>query len=94
MDFVVEWDSEKAKRNIKKHGVTFEEASTVFGDLLSVTIGDPLHSQGEHRLVTIGTSNRTRLLVVVHTDRGDRVRIISARTATRTERTDYEQGTK
>jgi uncharacterized DUF497 family protein len=94
MDFVAEWDSEKAKRNIKKHRVTFEEAATVFGDQLSVTIGDPLHSQSEHRLVTIGTSNRNRLLVVVHTDRGDRVRIISARTATTAETTDYEQGTK
>lgn len=94
MDLVVEWDSEKAKHNIKKHRVTFEEAATVFGDLLSVTIDDPLHSRSEHRLITIGTSNRNRLLVVVHTDRGDRVRIISARTATRAERTDYEQGTK
>lgn len=94
MDFIVEWDSEKAKRNFNKHRVTFEEAATVFGDLLSVTIDDPLHSRGEHRLVTIGTSNRNRFLVVVHTDRGDWVRIISARTATRAERIDYEQGTK
>jgi uncharacterized DUF497 family protein len=93
MALVFEWDSDKARGNIVRHSVTFEEATTVFGDLLSMTIPDPLHSHiGEERFVTIGVSHRGRLLVVVHRDRGDRVRIISARKATRRERVEYEEG--
>jgi uncharacterized DUF497 family protein len=90
MDF--EWDRDKAKKNQKKHGVSFDEASTVFADPLSSTIHDPLHSDEEDRYVILGESNRKRLLVVVFTDRDDRIRIISARTATRKEREDYEEG--
>jgi uncharacterized DUF497 family protein len=85
-------DEDKAKANIKKHKVSFEEASTVFGDPLSRTIFDPLHSDEEDRFIILGESNRRRLLVVVLTDRDERIRIISARTATRRERKDYEEG--
>lgn len=86
-----EWDSKKAKRNFKKHKVSFEEAATVFGDPLSLTIEDPLHSDDEERFVIIGESNRRQLLVVVHTERSDKIRIISARLATPHERQDYEE---
>ena len=88
-----EWDPGKAASNQEKHGVSFEEASTVFGDPLSRTIPDPLHSEGEDRCVIVGLSAHMRTLVVVHVDRGDRIRIISARPATRPERRDYEEGT-
>ena len=82
--------SQKAKSNLKKHGVSFEEASTAFQDTLSLTIDDPLHSIDEERVVLIGMSNKNRLLVVVHTERGDNIRIISAKKATRKERKNYE----
>jgi uncharacterized protein len=71
-----------------------EEASTIFGDQLALTIRDPLHSEDEDHFITLGESHRRRLLVVVFTDRGDRIRIISARVATRRERKDYEEGYK
>jgi uncharacterized protein len=87
-----EWSVEKAKLNLKKHGVSFSEASTVFKDTLSVTFPDPQHSYGEERYVIIGLSSANRILVVSHTDRGDHVRIISAREATRNERRFYEDG--
>jgi len=87
-----EWDETKAESNLAKHGVTFGEASTVFGDPLSLTIYDPSHSQEEDRFVTIGMSAHSNMLVVVHTDRGDRVRIISARRATKREVKAYEEG--
>lgn len=86
-----EWDHKKAQSNLAKHGVSFNEASTAFGDALSTTICDPLHSQEEDRFVLIGHSYRNRLLVVIHTERGDRIRIISARLATATERKHYEE---
>jgi hypothetical protein len=86
-----EWDIRKAESNLAKHGVSFEEAATVFGDPLSVTIADPDHSEGEDRFVTIGVSFQARTLVVVHADRSDTIRIISARPATRGERNDYEE---
>jgi uncharacterized DUF497 family protein len=86
------WDVEKARSNVRKHGVTFQEAASVFRDTLSVTIGDPLHSTEENRFVTIGQSDRGRTLVVVHLDLGDVIRIISARLATRGERRKYEEG--
>ncbi|MEW6250744.1 MAG: BrnT family toxin [Planctomycetota bacterium] len=86
-----EWDQKKAQQNLKKHGVRFEEAATVFGDPLSRTIHDPLHSVREERWVTMGRSFRNRLVVVVHTDRGGRIRLISARKATRRERGAYEE---
>ncbi len=87
---IFEWDEDKAKQNIRKHGVSFEEAATVFGDPFSITIYDPLHSREEDRFVILGMSNKNRLLVVIHTERGDRIRIISARKATKKERRQYE----
>lgn len=86
-----EWNPEKAKSNDAKHGVEFEEASTVFGDELSVTGADLAHSSSENRFVTIGLSSQGRILVVSHTDRGAVVRIISARPATRKEKRIYEE---
>ena len=82
MGLTFEWDDAKAERNRKKHGVTFEEAATIFEDPLSLTIEDPLHSHGEERFIILGASAQGRLLVVVHTERGERMRIISAREAT------------
>ena len=87
-----EWDTKKARANKRKHGITFEEASTIFDDLLSITIHDPAHSVGEDRFITVGTSVTDRLIVVVHTERGDTIRIINARNATRNEKRQYEQG--
>ncbi len=85
-----EWDIEKAKKNYKKHGVHFEEASTVFYDSLSATFDDPDHSIGEHRLITVGFSSSGRLLVVSHTERDKTIRIISSRPATMWERMRHE----
>jgi uncharacterized protein len=93
MALAFEWDTNKANGNLAKHGVSFEESSTVFGDPRSLTIPDPVHSQTEERFVTIGSSHRGKLLVVVHTERGDNIRIISARPASRRERRNYEEGT-
>ena len=84
-------DEDKARTNLAKHGVNFEEASTVFGDPLSITIPDPAHSQAEDRWIILGHSHRGQLLVVVHTERGDNLRIISARRASRRERKQYEE---
>ena len=89
-----EWDEEKNSKNIRKHGVSFEEAATVFGDELSDTFDDPDHSAEENRFVIIGTSERGKLLIVAHTDRGDNIRIISARELTKQERRNYEEGVK
>jgi uncharacterized protein len=86
-----EWNPGKAKSNNEKHGVNFEEAATVFNDSLSVTFPDPGHSVGESRYVIIGISKFGKLLIVSHTDREDKIRIISAREATRQERRFYEQ---
>lgn len=88
-----EWDAAKATRNLAKHGVRFEEASTAFYDHLSMTIPDPIHSADEARHVLIGQSNTGRVLVVVHVDRGERIRLISARIASRKERRQYEEST-
>ena len=85
------WDSRKAAANNQKHGVSFREAITAFDDPLSITIADPEHSAGEQRYVLVGASHRGRLLVVAHTDRGDTIRIINARPATRHERKAYEE---
>ena len=85
-----EWDPEKARANEQKHGVSFEEATEVFADELSSTINDPDHSVGEARFVLFGCSRSGRHLVVGHTERGDRIRIISARLMTRNERQAYE----
>lgn len=85
-----EWNANKANLNEKKHGVSFEEASTVLSDPLSITITDPLHRENEERWVTIGQSNKRRTLVVVHTERGDAIRLISARLANTHEQNRYE----
>jgi hypothetical protein len=91
MSLRFEWDDEKAKANLAKHGVAFEEAATVFSDPLSSTIDDPDHSTTEDRFVTIGRSVADRVIVVIHTDREDQVRLVSARTATPRERRAYEE---
>jgi uncharacterized DUF497 family protein len=85
-----EWDREKAKKNLKKHKVSFDEAMTVFYDPLSATFNDTDHSADEHRLITVGYSSHSRLLVVSHTERGKTIRIISARPATAHERKRHE----
>ncbi|KAB2959807.1 MAG: BrnT family toxin [Candidatus Methylomirabilis oxygeniifera] len=90
MALVFEWDPRKARRNLAIHGVSFDEASTAFQDPLSKTIDDPLHSEDEERFVLLGHSHRNRLLVVVHTERGGRIRLISARLAANKERVMYE----
>jgi uncharacterized DUF497 family protein len=86
-----EWDPQKAKLNLKKHGVSFDEAVTVFYDPLSATFDDPDHSDEEQRYITIGFSSQGRFLVVGHTERGEIVRIISARRATTYERKKHEK---
>ena len=87
-----EWDEEKAKSNLKKHRVDFDEAETVFTDPFSITIHDSDHSTDEQRLVDIGSSDKGHILVVVYTERGATLRIISCRKATPSERTVYEEG--
>lgn len=91
MALVFEWDEGKAQTNLRKHGVSFEEARTVFADAVSWTIADPDHSQDEARFLTIGLSAEGRTLVVGHTDRGQNLRLITARVATRQERHAYEE---
>ena len=91
MDF--EWDQEKAASNFDNHGVTFDEAATAFSDPLSLTIPDPDHSEGEYRYMLLGLSDEDRLIVVSHTERGAKIRFISARLAASREIRDYEQGT-
>lgn len=84
------WDPKKDALNQRDHGISFDEASTAFGDSLAVTIPDPDHSLGEERMLTMGQSSAGRLLVVSHTEEGDNIRIISARPPTARERKDYE----
>jgi uncharacterized protein len=91
MEIEFEWDADKANSNRKKHAVTFEEASTVFGDVLAVIFDDEEHSDEEQREIIIGHSDRNRLLLVSFTEPKDRIRIISARQASKRERTDYEE---
>ena len=86
-----EWDEEKAQINLIKHGVSFEEATTVFEDPIAVTFSDQDHSETEERFVTIGYSAQLRVLLVINTEREDNIRIISARKATPSERKLYEQ---
>lgn len=85
-----EWDKRKELANIRKHGVSFHEASTVFLDPLSITFYDPDHAEDEDRYITLGMTKNQRLLFVSHADRGDRVRLISAREASKLERNGYE----
>jgi uncharacterized DUF497 family protein len=90
--FNFEWDSGKAASNLRKHGVSFDEAVTVFGDPLALTFSDTDHSETEARSRTYGVSRKGRLLVVVHTERPNKLRIISARKATRYEQSIYTEG--
>ena len=87
-----EWNPDKATGNLEKHGISFQEAVTVFNDPLSITFPDPNHSIGESRDIIIGISRFGQLLIVAHTDLLERVRIISARKATRQEQRFYEEG--
>ncbi len=87
-----EWDPKKAASNANKHGVTFQEAATIFGDPLAITFGAPDHSMRENRCITFGLSLQKRLIVVSHTERRGRTRIISARLMERKERKIYEEG--
>jgi uncharacterized DUF497 family protein len=87
-----EWDENKAKRNLSKHGVSFEEAKTVFDDPLYIDFYDPDHSKAEERYLIVGESNQGRVLIVSYTERGNSIRLISAREVTRTEREAYEEG--
>ncbi len=88
--FTFEWDDKKEKSNVRKHGISFNEGESVFYDSYSLTIPDPDHSDEEQRFIDIGTSNKNRILVVVYTEREDRIRIISVRKATNAERKKYE----
>lgn len=89
---VFEWDPEKANANERKHKVTFHEGAAIFGDPLALTFADPDHSENEERYITFGLSNSNRFLVVSHTQRGDKTRIIHVRLMTRKERLIYEEG--
>ena len=91
MPLLFEWNPRKARSNRKKHGIGFEEACTVFGDLLSITIPDVKHSEDEERWITLGRSDQGNLLVIVHTENSVSVRLISARRATHAERKQYEE---
>jgi uncharacterized DUF497 family protein len=91
---IYEWDAGKAERNLRRHGVSFEEAATVFLDPLAATFRDPDHSEDEEREITIGLTARRRMVFVSHCQRHDRTRIISARKATRKERRQHEEGTE
>lgn len=91
MILVFEWDPLKAETNFRKHNVSFKEAATVLSDPLSSTFSDPDHSVQEDRFITIGESSERRVLIVSHTDRGDRIRIISARAATSSEEKAYRE---
>ena len=91
MPLTFEWDTRKARSNLAKHGVAFERATTLFGDPRSLTIPDPEHSRTEPRFITMGEALGNKLLVVVHTERGDNIRIISARRANSRERKFYEK---
>lgn len=86
-----EWDPAKAELNLRKHGVAFKDAATVFRDPLGITVFDPDHSEEEDRFITVGFSGEGRLLTVGHTDRGERIRIINARELTHAEREAYEE---
>ena len=88
---IFEWDDIKSRANLKKHGICFEEASSVFSDPLSITVIDPEHSEAEFRFIDIGMSEQRRLVVVSYTDRGRNIRIISARRALPFERRLYEK---
>jgi uncharacterized DUF497 family protein len=91
LSLIFEWNEKKADDNLRKHRVSFDEAKTVFNDPFSVTIYDPDHSSDEERYVDIGLSSKGRLIVVSYSERGERIRIISSREATRKEQREYEK---
>jgi uncharacterized DUF497 family protein len=91
MALTFEWDEEKATANMRKHGVSFDEAKTVFNDPLAMTISDPEHSSQEDRYIDLGMSARERILLVWYTERGASIRIIGSRKATRSQRQQYEE---
>ncbi len=91
MKLSFEWDEKKAKANLKKHRVSFDEAAAVFTDPFSLTIPDPAHSVGEQRYIDMGSSDKGRVLVVVYTERGSNIRMVSCRKATTSERKLYEE---
>ena len=91
MGLQFEWDEKKAQSNLRKHGISFEKATTAFGDTLSITIDDPLHSQDEERLILMGLSEDLKTLVVVHVEKRETIRIISARKASKKEKQFYEE---
>lgn len=91
MPLAFEWDQAKASANLRKHGFSFEEAAMVFADEQALSIPDPDHSRVERRFILLGTSYQGKMLVVVHTERGDSIRVISARPASRRERQQYEE---
>jgi len=93
MQTLFEWDRRKAEANLYKHGVSFEEAQTVFTDPLAITMPDPDHSENEERFIDVGMSDNQRVLVVGYTERGQRIRLIHARRATPGERKRYEEKT-
>jgi len=92
MAFTFEWDPGKAAANHRKHGVSFDEAATAFADPFGIVVDDPRHSADETRVVLLGHSESSRVLAVMFTERGDRIRLISARKATRREHRHYEEG--
>jgi len=87
-----EWDNQKAAKNLKKHGISFQEAASVFGDPLAITFNDPDHSTDEDRLLTFGTTRTRKMIIVSHTERNGSTRIISARLMQKHERNIYEEG--
>jgi uncharacterized DUF497 family protein len=91
MSLTFEWDENKSAKNEKKHGITFEEAKTVFNDPFAITIDDPDHSDGESRFIDIGFSSKGEVLVVWYTERNENIRIIGCRKAKRSERKKYEE---
>ena len=91
MGLIFEWDSEKAKANKRKHRISFEEAATAFGDPLSITVPDPDHSVREHRFILVGRTHSGKTVVVAHLERRNRIRLISARRASRREMRTYEE---
>ena len=92
MELTFEWDEEKARKNLRKHTVSFEEAKTVYNDPFLWTFPDPEHSNFEQRYVNVGCSSKGRVLVIIHTEREGNIRIISCRKATARERRAYEEG--
>jgi len=93
MQTLFEWDKRKAEANLRRHGVSFEEAQTIFTDPLAITLPDPDHSEDEERFIDIGMSDNQRVLVVGYTERGQRIRLIHARKASARERKQYEEET-